>query len=85
MPTCAAAQAVEAYEGAVRVDENHLGSALALARLHLEQGQFEKGRAVCEQLVKIHPASLDAQLLQAQLLLAQARMTVASTSMNDCS
>ena len=64
-------QAVEAYEGAVQVDEGHLSSALALARLHLEQGAPEKGRAVCARLLQAHPNNLDAKLLVVQLLLAQ--------------
>ena len=62
---------MEAYEGAVHVDEGHLASALALARLHLEQGAPEKGRAVCARLLQAHPNDLDAKLLVVQLLLAQ--------------
>ena len=65
---------MEAYEGAVQVDESHLASALALARLHLEQGAPEKGRAVCARLLQAHPNNLDAKLLVVQLLLAQVQL-----------
>lgn len=64
-------QAVKAYEGAVRVDEGRPGAALALAKLLLEQGQAEQGRAVCAALLQSQPSNLDAQLLMVQLLLAQ--------------
>lgn len=74
-------QALEAYEGAVGVDEGHLKSALALARLHLEQGAPEKGRAVCNRLLQAHPTSLDAQLLVVQLLLAQVNKSTTRASM----
>ncbi len=64
-------QAVEAYEGAVRVDGAHHAAALALAQLHLDKGEEEAGRAVCAQLLTAHPENVEAQLLMVQLLSTQ--------------
>ena len=64
-------QAVEAYEGAVRVDGAHHAAALALAKLHLDKGEEEAGRAVCGQLLTAQPDNVEAQLLMVHLLATQ--------------
>ncbi len=67
-------QAIEAYQGAVRVDGAHQTAALALAKLHLDKGEEEAGRAVCAQLLTVQPDNTEAQLLMVQLLSTQVRL-----------
>lgn len=71
--TLKAMQAVEAYEGAVRVEGAHHAAALALAKLHLDKGEEEAGRAVCAQLLTAQPENVEAQLLMVQLLSTQVK------------
>ena len=63
-----AIQAVEAYQGAVKADAGHHAAALALAKLHLDRGEAEAGRAVCTQLLAEQPDSVQAHLLMVHLL-----------------
>ena len=64
-------QAVEAYQSAVKSDPEHHAAALALAKLHLDSGEEEAGRAVCAGLLAAQPDNVPAQLLMVQLMSMQ--------------
>lgn len=55
----------------MKADAGHTAAALALAKLHLDRGEEEAGRAVCTQLLSAQPDNAQAQLLMVQLLSTQ--------------
>lgn len=55
----------------MKADGGHQAASLALAKLRLDRGEEEAGRAVCTQLLAVQPGNVQAHLLMVQLLTTQ--------------
>src|SRR5262245_45190648 len=69
------ADAVQAFTEVLKRAQAHAMSALAIARIHLAQGEFDAAAQAAQQALTAQPSSSDARLLLVQAFLAERNLT----------
>jgi tetratricopeptide repeat protein 21B len=67
---------MELYNEALRHNETHSGSLLALARMHIEAGNMDQCQQQCVLLLKHDPDNEEASVMLAELMFHKVRAGV---------